>query len=310
MKVKNAVPSVNGRLNVRGRYLCDESGNRVQLRGISTHGIEWYPEYNTETFYREMKEDWHANAMRLAMYTTGDKRAYIDDPATVGEIVRQGIIFTGKADMYTLVDWHILGDNDPMMHVEEAKTFFDKISREFAEDPHVIYEICNEPNGDDVTWDVIKTYANEVIPVIRKNSPDALILVGTPRWSQRVDLAAEAPLDYDNVMYVLHFYAATHKEELRDILRTALSKELPLFVTEYGICEASGNGELNFEEAGKWLSLLDENDISYCAWNFSNCDESGALLKKDCKKTSGFTEEDLNESGRWQKKMLLSHFEA
>ena len=81
-----------------------------------------------------------------------------------------------------------------------------------------------------------------------------MILVGTPNWSQDVDQAALSPVSKKyrkNVMYTLHFYAATHKEWLRDKAQAALDKGLPLFVSEFSICDASGNGGLDKAEAKK-----------------------------------------------------------
>ena len=145
--------------------------------------------------------------------------------------------------MYAIIDWHILSDGNPQTHQSEAKTFFSEMSKEFAKNTNVLYEICNEPNGN-TSWSQIKSYAQEVIPAIRKNDPDAVILVGTPNWSQYVDQAAADPIrGYDNIMYTLHFYADTHRDSLQSTMVSALSKGLPIFVSEYGICDASGPAE-------------------------------------------------------------------
>ena len=132
-----------------------------------------------------------------------------------------------------------------------------------------------------------------------------MIIVGTPNWSQFVDQAAADPItEYDNIMYTLHFYAATHKDDLRDKMAAALDSGLPVFVTEYGICDASGNGAIDQEQADRWVELMDRYGVSYAAWNLSNKDESSAILKSTCGKTSGFEEGDLSASGQWLFKML------
>jgi endoglucanase len=163
----------------------------------------------------------------------------------------------------------------------------------------VLYEICNEPNGD-VQWERdIKPYAQEVIKEIRNIDTDAIIIVGTPTWSQDVDVVAQSPITgYDNIMYTLHFYAATHKEYLRQKLTTALNSGLPVFVTEFGICDASGNGNVDIDEANKWIDFLNENNISWMCWNLSNKNESSALLK-NTDKTTNWTEDELSEEGIW-----------
>lgn len=299
----NSKPSAAGGLQVIGSQLCDSSGQPVQLRGVSTHGLAWYPEYVNEDFFKELK-GWGANVVRLAMYTAeyggycsgGDKEA-------LKALVRKGVSAAASAGLYAIVDWHVLNDRNPLTYLEDAKAFFAEMAAEFAGQSHVLYEICNEPNGG-TSWADIKRYADEVIPVIRAADPDAVILVGTPTWSQEIDKAAADPLAHENVMYTLHFYAATHTDSLRRLMVKTAKAGLPLFVSEFGICDASGSGGLDEGQAEKWLAAMDELGISYVAWNLSNKNETSAIFKESCKKTAGFTADDLSPSGRWVYEML------
>ena len=168
----------------------------------------------------------------------------------------------------------------------------------------MLYEICNEPNGAGVTWPVVKDYARRIIPVIRENAPKAVILCGTPNWSQDVDLAAKDPLDGENLMYSLHFYAATHKEGLRAKAERALAKGLPVFIDEFSICDASGDGVIDYESAAAWVELIQKHGLSYIAWSLSNRDESAALVRADCARTDGWAESELTETGRWLRGVL------
>lgn len=181
---------------------------------------------------------------------------------------------------------------------DKGEAFFGAVAALNADHDNVIYEICNEPNGD-TSWADIKRYADEVVPVIREHAPDAVVLVGTPTWSQRVDEAAAEPLAFDNVMYALHFYAATHQQDLRDRLQTAVEAGLPVFMSEFGVCDASGSGAVDLASADAWVDLMDSLDVSFVCWNLSNKDESSALFKAGCAKTSGFEREDLSAEGAW-----------
>ncbi len=304
------VPSVAGALHVEGTQLTDSHGNPIQLKGISTHGIAWFPGYiNTECF-RQLRQEWNANVIRLAMYTAEENgNCSGGNQEEQRQLVKDGVRYATENDMYVIIDWHILSDCNPNTHIEEAKAFFGEMSAEFADCDNVLYEICNEPNGG-TDWQEIKSYAEEVIPVIRENVPGSVILVGTPNWSQYLDRAVADPIEgYDNLMYVLHFYAATHKQELRNTMVSAVEAGLPVFVTEYGICDASGNGALDIGQADLWVSTMNEYGISYVAWNLSNKNESSAILLPDCQKTSGFTEADLTESGKWLYRMLNKYFD-
>lgn len=302
-----ATPSTAGALHVEGTQLTGEHGEAVQLRGVSTHGLSWFPQYVNPEFFSELRTDWNANVVRLAMYTA-ESGGYCTDgnKASLKQLVTDGVNAATDADLYAIVDWHILSDSNPLQHIDEAKVFFSEMSATFSENNNVIYEICNEPNGS-TNWADIKAYASEIIPVIRTNSPDAVIVVGTPTWSQDVDKAAADPLVGEigeNVMYALHFYAATHQQDLRNKLSLAVDGGLPVFVTEFGICDASGNGRIDYESADQWVALMDSLDVSYICWNLSNKNEASALFKPDCNKTSGFTEDDLSAEGVWLQGVL------
>ena len=209
-----------------------------------------------------------------------------------------------KLGLYVIIDWHILSDGNPQTYQKQAKTFFKTMAKKYKDYNNVIYEICNEPNSG-TSWVQIKSYAKSVIKTIRTYDKDGVILVGTPTWSQMVDQAAADPIKgYKNLMYTLHFYAATHTDWLRNTVENAYDQGLPIFVTEYGICDASGNGAVNTTEADKWMKLLDRYQISSCIWNLSNKNESSALIKADCTKKTGWKSSDLSQSGKWFVKMM------
>lgn len=295
-----AAPSNCGALAVKGSQLVDQNGNPVQLRGISTHGIAWFPSFVDQNAFRQFRQEWNVNVMRLAMYTA-EYGGYCEGGNTedLKNIIYRGVQYATDQDMYVIIDWHILHDLTPNKYKDEAIDFFDGMSKKYKDNNNVIYEICNEPNGG-TSWKDIKAYAEEVIPVIRANDPDAVILVGTPNWSQRVDEAAADPIKgYDNIMYTLHFYAGTHKDDLRKTMSDAIDDGLPVFVSEFGICDASGNGALDKTSAKAWVDLMNEYNVSYVCWALANKDESAALIKSSCSKTNNFTDSDLSESGKW-----------
>lgn len=305
-----ATPSTAGKLKVEGAQLLSEAGEPVQLRGVSTHGLAWFPGYVNQDFFSELRQEWNANVVRLAMYTAENGGYCTDgDKTQLMQLIDDGVAYATEADMYVIVDWHVLNENSPLVYKDQAIDFFKTVSAKYASNNNVIYEICNEPNGS-TTWADIKDYANEVIPVIRTNDPDALILVGTPTWSQDVDQAAADPLEYDNIMYTLHFYAATHKDDLRNKLVSAHEAGLPIFVSEFGICDASGSGQIDYDSASAWIELLDSYNMSYVCWNLSNKDEASALFKSSCSKTAGFIEDDLSAEGTWLMDVLASDASA
>lgn len=297
---KNNFVSYNGPLHLDGTDIVNQYDEKIQLKGISSHGLQWYSNYVTEENIKIFKDDWNANLFRLAMYT--DEGGYLSNKDIYNTLIEKADMII-KNDMYVIIDWHILHDNNPMSHKEEAKDFFDKVSSKYKNNPNVIYEICNEPNGGTNWNNDIKPYADEIISVIRKNSKDSIIIVGTGTWSQDILDPIDNRLDDENTMYALHFYAATHKEWLRDRLKKALDAKLPIFVSEWGTPSADGNGGIDLDESRKWVNFMKENNISWTNWNLSDKNEASALLKSGTK-TNGFTDEDLTESGKFVKSAI------
>lgn len=306
-----ATPSVSGALHVEGTKLVDSRGNQVQLRGISTHGLAWFPQYVNQELFHELHKEWNANVLRLAMYTAETGGYCTDgDKNKLKQLVKDGVEYATNADMYVIIDWHVLRDENPNRNKEEAAKFFAEMSAEYRDADNVIYEICNEPNGS-TSWADVKKYALEIIPIIRENDKDAVILVGTPTWCQDVDKAAEDPItEYDNVMYTLHFYATSHTDWLRERMDKAVDSGLPIFVSEFGTCDSSGNGAFDEYQSDEWIKALDARGISYVTWNLSNKNETSSIFVDGCAKTSGFTQDDLSQNGKWTYALLTGNHKA
>ena len=298
-----------GALHVdRNGKLVDRNGTVVVLHGYSTHALSWYPEYVNRDFLEYMKDEWKIDIIRLAMYTAEEDGYCVGDDANrqkLIEVVDRGVKAATELGLYVIIDWHILEDSNPLMHKDLALDFFKLVSERYASYGNVFYEICNEPNVN-CTWEDVKAYAEEIIPVIRANDKYAVIFVGTPEWSQRLDEVCADPLTIDdNLMYSLHFYADTHRDKLRNIYRDAIAKKLPVFVTEFGTCSADGAGAHNPEEARNWLDMLDENDTGYVMWNISNRDETSASFVPDCDKyTGGYDDSEIREPALWYRDVL------
>ena len=294
---QNSPVANHGKLQVSGKNIVDVNGENVTLRGISTHDIFFFtdsvsPCYN-ESALDALVDDWGINVLRIASYTelyikknAEERRAFIDE--MVDMCAQKGI--------YCIIDWHTLneGTSDPMFAYEEAKEFFEYMSKKHAGKAHVIYEICNEPQED--SWARVKHYAQEMIDVIVKNDPNSIIIVGTPIWSKRVDDAAISQLDYPNAIYSLHYYAASDKEELRQKGDYALSLDCPIIVSEFGTCTSTGNGKIDYSSTIEWFEWMNENNISWINWNFSEKKESSALLKPGSCTEKRWN--DVSESGR------------
>ena len=292
--VNNGIKS-HGKLKVKGTDLVDKDGKKIQLRGMSSHGLLWYPEYtNYASIYETKKHG--ANIFRIAMYADDINGGYVQQPELSWKLTQAAIENTLAADMYAIIDWHVLNEHNPLKDVEKAKEFFKKVSTCYGKQEGIIYEICNEPNGD-TTWKDIVEYANQVIPVIRANDKDALILVGTPDYSYSITQVNKNDLKYDNLMYSYHFYAGQYDDSYKNIIKDCRNVGIPVFVSEWGINEEQGGDEA-LKQARSFANYLNKEGISFAAWSLCNKSETFSTIKPECKTYSNWTDNDLTEIGQ------------
>lgn len=303
--------SKHGKLHVSGGNLFDEHNQKFMLYGMSTHGLNFgneFSRYVNKDAFKTLRDDWNTNCIRLVLYP-GDYNGYCNggNKNTLKQIVKNGINYATELGMYVLVDWHVHNFNPNDRYKEDAKAFLAEIAKEYAKYDNVLYEICNEPTG--APWNSsIKPYAEAVIPSIRQYAKNAVIIVGTNTWSQDIQEAYNNPLDpkkYGNIMYTFHFYAQSHTHLFSRVEEYA-KKGLPIFITEFGTCDASGNGGFTKQKSKKWLELCKKYNISHLNWSLSNKGETASAIQSWCNKTSAWSDGDLTESG----KFIKEHFKG
>ncbi|GHJ49261.1 endoglucanase [Catellatospora sp. TT07R-123] len=273
--------AINGQLHVCGVNLCNQYNKPIQLRGMSTHGLQWFANCYNDASLDALANDWNADLLRIAMYV--QEQGYETNPAAFTNQVNTLVDKAQARGMYALIDFHTLTPGDPNYNLDRAKTFFAAVAARNAAKNNVIYEIANEPNG--VSWAGIKSYAEQVIPVIRANDPDAVVIVGTRGWSSlgvseggNASEVINNKVNAQNVMYTFHFYAASHKDNYRAELERAAAS-LPMFVTEFGTVTYTGGGAFDQSSSTAWLDMLDRLKISYANWTYSDASESSAAFK-------------------------------
>ncbi|WP_239691939.1 glycoside hydrolase family 5 protein [Hymenobacter coccineus] len=288
----------HGALRVEGTQLVDQKGQKIALRGVSFGWHSLWPRFYNEQAVGWLAQDFHCNVVRAAMGVEVGERCYTKDPAFSKAKVKAVVDGAIKAGIYVIIDWHSHNIN-----LAEAKQFFGEVSKTYAKTPNVIYEIFNEP--DQETWPEVKAYAEEIIKVIRANDPNNVILVGCPHWDQDINLPAADPIrGQRNLMYTMHFYAATHGKELRDRTDAALASGLPVFISESAGMEASGDGPLNPAAWQAYIDWMEAKGLSWITWSVSDKDETCSMLEKSANSTGPWKEADLKESGRKTREYL------
>lgn len=294
----------HGNLQISGKYIVDKHGAVTSLAGPSFFwsNTGWgqdrfYTRGAVETFAK----DWKAGIIRVAVGAQNDGSILKDRR---GNLNRAQKVIEAAIDngLYVIVDWH---SHQAEGDVKEAKAFFTHIAKRYGKTPNIIYEIYNEPL-DTTDWDrAIKPYAEDLIKTIRAIDPDNLIIVGTQTWSQDVDTAADRPIrGQTNILYALHFYAATHKEELRRRAQSAIDKGLPIIISEWGTVTYSGDGYMDVDSSIDWMKFAKRNRLSHLAWAVSDKDESASMLKPGSSSNGGWTTEDLTLSGQLTREII------
>lgn len=276
------------RLSVKGAFLVNPEGEKVTLRGVSYGWHNWWPRFYNPSTVETFQKDWNCTVVRAAMGVEPDG-AYLQNPEKALDCITQVADAAIARGIYVIIDWH-----SHHIRTEEAKDFFSQMATRYKGVPNVIYELFNEPEHD--SWADVKAYSIELIKTIRTIDPDALILVGNPHWDQDIHLVADDPIvGYTNIMYTLHFYAATHKQDLRDRGTYALERGIPIFVSECAGMEASGDGPVNVEEWQKWLGWMKDNHISWAAWSVSDKDETCSMMPSTASSTGPWKDADLKD---------------
>ncbi len=289
-----------GQLQVNGNQLCDRSGNPVVLRGVSFGWHNIWPRFYNKKAVKWLVNDWHATIVRASMGIQIEDN-YLENPEFAEKCITAVVDAAIKNGVYVIIDWHA-----HTMHTQEAKAFFSRMAQKYGKYPNVIYELYNEPIDD--SWESLKAYAKEIIAEIRKYDPDNIILMGCPHWDQDIHLVAESPIEgVTNVMYTLHFYAGTHKDYLRDRLEAAVKSGLPVFVSECGGMDASGNGPLAPDEYQKWVDVMERNSVSWVNWSISDKDETCSMILPRAKATGSWTPDLIKPWGKLVREALIKY---
>lgn len=287
-----------GQLRVEGNKLVSaKTSNPVRLRGMSMFWSQWKPQFWTNTTVQWLRDNWNVSLVRAAMAV--ENAGYLDNPEVEKARVKTLVDSAIALGIYVIIDWH---DHNAEQHLRQSKAFFDEMASTYGAHPNVLFEVFNEPMRQE--WaTAIKPYHEQLVKVIRQHS-DNVIILGTRLWSQEVDVASKDPVIGRNLAYTLHFYADTHREELREKVSQALTSGIAIFATEWGTCDATGDGKLDFAETQRWLDFLSRHDISDANWAVHDKKEACAALKPGASGSGGWPPCALTESGAFVRAQL------
>ncbi|WEL18319.1 Cellulase, glycosyl hydrolase family 5 [Halorhabdus sp. SVX81] len=299
-------------LHVDGNLIKDPDGATVNLRGVNmadpkrinvTAPARGKTATDVVDLLTNTDDDWHSRVIRIPVqpvdigehepgegpppvaFDEGQLETYLEehlDPV-IERCLQRGA--------YAIIDYHRHRDvqwNDETLG-EEVEMFWDTVAPRYADQPHVMYELYNEPTepgmwGDPTqsqnwadVWRDWKATAQPWVDTIREHAPDNLILIGSPSWSQSPEGALVEPFDGENLAYTFHIYPGHNSSQDNDWEDATnngegvagVYEEYPLFVTEWGWEENGGQyiGGTTSGYGEPFLEFLEKSDaIHWTAW--------------------------------------------
>ncbi len=300
-------------LHVDGNLVKDPDGETVTIRGVNiadpkrinvTASARGKTAEQVVTMLTDTDQDWHSRAIRIPVQPVdiGEHEPGQGPPPVAFTRSQLESYLTNHLDpliehclqrgAYAIIDYHRHRDiqwTDASLH-DEVELFWDVIAPRYADEPHVMYELYNEPQepgmwGDPTqssnwadVWRDWKSTAQPWVDLIRSHAPDNLVLIGSPSWTQSPEGALVEPFEGSNLAYTYHIYpghgvsaeschcwddATTNGEGVAQVY-----EEYPLFVTEFGWEQNGGQyigGTDTFGTA--FLDWLEQSDaIHWTAW--------------------------------------------
>lgn len=288
-------------LSVVGNHLVDPRGKLVTLRGVSVLA----PEHNAECqgckpkptaemigMAADASQGWHARVVRIPI----TRAAVKDTRLNLKTVIEPAVAAATRANLYVIIDLHLVDDYGPGGKVSQASLieFWRPVARRYRDEPHVMFEVFNEPIKPD-NWETFRTFIQPVVDAIREEAPQNIILVGSPNWSTRVNEAARQPLKGRNLVYVYHLYPNQGPASAANLESRfgAAAKSIPIMLTEFGWNPrepyADDVTRGTTQEWGEPLrAYLDQRpNISWVSWIFDNFwkpmyfDENWKLMGQD-----------------------------
>lgn len=305
-KNRNFMVTKHGQLHTSGKGLANKDNQMTSFAGPSWAWSCSTPKYWTADAVRYFVEDWKAGIIRLPMSIAPDlysnqgtyngktwnKDNYFYSPEYAMGMMETMIDAAIENDIYVVVDFHEhWAAKDDIK--AKAKTFFADISKLYGSYPNIIYEIFNEPR-DNTSNSEVTAYANEIIPIIRANDPDNVIVIGSTWFSQQPDGVNPSGT---NLAYTLHYYANQHGTSLV----SKLDCGRPIMVTE---CGADGGSQWDY------INKCKANGISHMTWEVNNKqidgDEAWSIFpSNDNPDATTWTDASLTGPGKNQKEIVI-----
>ena len=281
-------------LHVEGNKLLNEQDKEVILRGVDRSGTEYqcvkgngkiFDGPSDEASIQAMKS-WHINAVRVPL--NEDCWLGINNASPSGILYQQAITsyvkLITKNNMYAIIDLHwsapgttlatsvqIMADRD------HSLAFWTSAAKNFKNDPHVLFDLYNEPRG--ISWDCWKdgtgcdtpfqvASMQEMIDTVRATGANNVILLGGLESANDLSgfLSHEPSDPANNLAVSWHMYGKNTCDttECWDRTVAPVMAMLPVVATEFG--ESYDSSVCGTKLSDAFMQWMDQRQAGYLGW--------------------------------------------
>lgn len=311
-----------GKLHKNGKYIVDENDVPVELRGIGTHHLLQYKNLHNRKAFDSLRR-MGVNMIRPSAYledynflgSDGETAyGYISRPEETRAEIEKIIKICIDLGLYVLLDWHVFYDSNMIagqtytgyarFHETEALEFFEYFTEKYGDYPNMIYDLCNEPYFASES-DIVQ-FVQAVRAVIVENVDEPVMTCGygagqtNDTWYTRSKRLYDAfvAAGITDVFVAPHIYGSnitTPAQQLWD-------ENIPIFCTEWGNSQGSGDGAGNDTAALANTNWFHEHAVAQSFWKFTDQTMTTSVLQNQGiinseKWLDGFNWSDLSHNG-------------
>ncbi|HYW96756.1 MAG TPA: cellulase family glycosylhydrolase, partial [Bacteroidales bacterium] len=236
-------------VRVDGNRFVTASGDPVIFHGVNISDPDKLEDAGKWTIDHFSKaKEWGANIIRVPVHPQAwrkrGKEGYL-------KLLDQAVDWANELDLYLILDWHSIGNlkeakyQNKMYITDMAETedFWNTVSKRYAGEPSVaMYELYNEPTVSgvqfgDLTWAEWKKMNEEMIDIVRKNDPEAVVLVAGFNWAYDLTPVKTDPVNRPGIAYVSHPYPEKRSQPWEDKWEADwgfVADTYPVILTEIG----------------------------------------------------------------------------
>lgn len=291
------------------KHIVGNDGKPIELRGIGTHAPLQYSNLHSYEMFESLQR-MGINLIRISVYLEDysflnsdsiKAYGYLSKPEETKKEIEKIVNYCEQLGMYVLIDWHVYswgaGSGTGIFHQDEATEFFTYFCNLYKDKSFVMWEIANEPHHQ--TIEEYLPFIKTMHALIHGIIDNPIVITGTCKddtltlWQTLKDNGME------DIFISPHAYGTSIDV---DRYKSLWDADFPLFNTEWGNAQSSGDGDREDARATALMKYYHNEKIPQSVWKLTDQNMTTAVLKNQGSINSeyyinGFVESDLSPAG-------------